>query len=103
MSAWWFLWGAVAVALIWLQVRRAQREHLIGPEPGSVHDVGPDNLRLLEGADAHLTECVAEDPDLWEVFGPAAAVPDLTTHPDVAAGFDRLRAAIRDELQDGDA
>lgn len=41
------------------------------------HDVGPDALRLLQELDVHLDEYVAADPEL-------------------AAGFDRLRDAIRD-------
>jgi hypothetical protein len=46
------------------------------------HDVGPDALRLLEDLDCHL--------DAY-----------LLDHPDVAAGFDLLRAAVRDEQQEG--
>ncbi|MFE2967511.1 hypothetical protein ACFXKC_28335 [Streptomyces sp. NPDC059340] len=108
MSAWWIPWAAVVVAVIWLQVRRALQEcdRIITDaqvRTETVHDVGPDSLRLLENTDAHITEYVAEDPDLWEAFGPGAPVPDLTTHPDFAAGFDRLRQAIRDEQQNGDA
>jgi hypothetical protein len=45
-------------------------------------DVGPDALRLLQELDAHLDEYVLADPEL-------------------AAGFDRLRTAIRDEQQNG--
>jgi hypothetical protein len=44
------------------------------------HDVGPDTLLLLEDLDAHLDEHVATDPYL-------------------AAGFARLRAAVRDEQE----
>lgn len=47
------------------------------------HDVGPDALRLLEDLDHHLDELVATDPDL-------------------AAGFERLRNAARDEQQKGE-
>lgn len=66
------------------------------------HDVGPDRRRLLEDADAHLTRYAALDDDLTGAFGPGAPVPDLTTHPDFAAGCDRLWQAIREEQQNGD-
>jgi len=91
-------------AAIWVILRRHQR-HLdrqaptVAPAPVG-HDVGPDALLLLEDADAHITEYVAEDPDLFEVFGPDVPVPNLGTHPDAAAGFDRLRQAIRDHRED---
>lgn len=42
------------------------------------YDVGPDALQLLHDLDTHLNEYVAADTEL-------------------AAGFDRLRQAIRDE------
>jgi hypothetical protein len=90
--------GALVCAL---QVRRALRdrlerdeivaaawyrtERLIGTTPVAddewVYD-GPDSLRLLADLDAHLDNYVAE-------------------HPDVAAGFERLRRAVRDEQQRG--
>jgi hypothetical protein len=65
---------------------------------------GPDTLRLLEDTDADITVCVAEDPDLWDLFGPHAPIPDLSGHPDFdpQVGFDRLRQAVRDEQQKGD-
>lgn len=50
---------------------------------GRRHDVGPDQLRLLEELDAHPDDYVATDPEL-------------------AAGFARLRAAIRNEQQKGE-
>lgn len=68
---------------------------------GGQHDVGPDNLQLLEDTDTYLAEYVAEDSDLWDVFGPDVPVPNLTAHPDFTAGLDRLRQAIRDEQQNG--
>jgi monomeric isocitrate dehydrogenase len=66
-----------AVVCAW-QVRRAWLAHRTQQR----HDVGPDALRLLQELDAHLDEY-------------------LLANPDVAAGFDRLRAAIRDEQQNG--
>jgi hypothetical protein len=66
-----------AVVCAW-QVRRAWLAHRAQQQ----HDVGPDALRLLEELDAHLDEY-------------------LLANPDVAAGFDRLRAAIHDEQQNG--
>jgi hypothetical protein len=56
------------------------------------HDVGPDNLRLIEELDAHLDQQFAQLAGLYERLGP----------PDVDAGCDRLRAAIRDEQQKGE-
>lgn len=47
------------------------------------YEVGPDALRLLNDLDTHLDEYVAADTEL-------------------AAGFDRLRQAVRDEQQNGD-
>lgn len=41
------------------------------------HDIGPDALLLLQELDAHLDEY-------------------LLANPDIAAGFNRLRDAIRD-------
>jgi hypothetical protein len=49
----------------------------------TVHDVGPDSLRLLRDLDLHL--------NLY-----------LVDHPDVAEGFARLRQAVRDEQFKGD-
>jgi hypothetical protein len=49
----------------------------------TVHDVGPDSLRLLRDLDLHL--------NLY-----------LVDHPDVAEGFARLRQAVRDEQSKGD-
>lgn len=51
---------------------------------GVQHDVGPDALRLLEELDAHLDEHVLANPEL-------------------AAGFDRLRDAIRDHRKEEEA
>lgn len=59
--------------------RESTRDRLIREaHEATVHDVGPDSLRLLQDLDAY----VAADAQL-------------------AAGFDRLRQAIRDE-QNGD-
>lgn len=46
------------------------------------HDVGPDALQLLEELDTHLDQYLVE-------------------HPDVAAGFDRLRNVVRDQQEKG--
>lgn len=63
------------------QIHRAWRaEQAKNSDP---YEVGPDALRLLAELDAHLNEYVAADAEL-------------------AAGFDRLRQAIRDEQQKGD-
>jgi hypothetical protein len=95
VSPWWILCALVVVVVLVWQVRRAlggplerdaviaaaraRTEHLIGPEPD--HDVGPGQLRLLEDTDAYLDRVIADDPEL-------------------AAGFDRLRQAIRDHRED---
>jgi hypothetical protein len=55
-----------------------------GLDADDEHDVGPDALRLLEALDAHLDGY-------------------LVQHPDVADGFARLRQAVRDEQQKGEA
>lgn len=98
----------IAVALVgalvcaW-QVRRALREPLKrdlivaaarGRTPlltGVRHDVGPDALRLLEELDAHLDEKFDALADFYEWPEP----------PDLVAGLQRLRAAVRDEQQEG--
>lgn len=98
----------IAVAIVgalvcaW-QVRRALREphkrDLIvaaaqGRMPlltGVQHDVGPDALRLLEDLDAHLDQQFAALAGFYERLGP----------PDLDAGCDRLRQAIRDEQRKG--
>lgn len=81
---------AIVVALLGLAfylVCRAVDEHLdrkrLDAAHDDEHDVGPDALRLLEDLDAHLDEYLAADPEL-------------------TAGFDRLREAIRDEQTKGD-
>jgi hypothetical protein len=53
------------------------------------HDVGPDNLRLLEDLDAHLDAYAAQIAGLYE--------PLVSPDPVLAAGADRLWDAIRDE------
>jgi CHASE3 domain sensor protein len=63
------------------QIHRAWRaEQAKNDDP---YEVGPDALRLLQDLDTHLDEYVAADTEL-------------------AAGFARLRAAVRDEQQKGD-
>ena len=67
-------------ACLW-QIRRAWRaEQAKTADP---YDVGPDALRLLGELDTHIDEYVAADAQL-------------------AAGFDRLRQAVRDEQRGGD-
>jgi hypothetical protein len=85
------------------QVRRALREPLkrdlivaaarnrMPLLTGVQHDVGPDALRLLEELDDHLNEQLAALAGLYERVGP----------PEVDAGCDRLRPAVRDEQQKG--
>jgi len=100
VNPWWILWAAVAAALVW-QVRRALREPLERDriiaaarrrQGAPVHDVGPDQLRLLEDLDAHLDEYFARMSHLFEELGPPN-VPD-------PAGFDRLRQAIREHREE---
>lgn len=57
------------------------------------HDVGPDRLLLLEELDAHLDQQFAALAGLYEQLGP----------PDLDAGCARMRAAIREEQQRGEA
>lgn len=71
--------GAVVCWRMSLVLRRS----LHRDQAADTVDVGPDALRLLEDLDAHLDEYVAADPEL-------------------AAGFGRLRDAIRDEQQKGE-
>jgi hypothetical protein len=61
---------------------RGETARDLAAREATVHDVGPDPLRLLKDLDLHL--------NLY-----------LVDHPDVAEGFARLRDAIRDE-QKGD-
>lgn len=68
---------AALAGVLW-RISRAHRAYT-----AARHDVGPDTLRLLQELDAHLDNYVAADDEL-------------------AAGFDRLRAAVRDEQQKGD-
>lgn len=88
MSAWWIPWGAVVVGVFWLQVRRAVRADgrivraLLETEPG---------INLADRDECDL---------IWSM--PAFGTPD-PHDPELAAGFDRLRAVIRDEQKNGDA
>lgn len=66
-----FVVALVVVVVRWCRDRRDRR-----------HDVGPDALRLLEELDGHLDAFAADDPE-------------------VQAGLARLRAAVRDEQQNG--
>lgn len=59
----------------------------------TVHDVGPDALRLLQDLDAHLDAHAARLAGLYERLGP----PD----PAWDAGRERLYDAVRDH-QKGD-
>lgn len=60
----------------------------------TVHDAGPDPLRLLEDLDAHLDAHAAQLAGLYERLGPPG--------PEWAAGCERPWDAIRD-VQKGDA
>lgn len=85
----WLAAGAAVVVLI--NRARRKRPYLaarLDEKTGAwanedEHDVGPDALRLLKDLDTHLDEYVAADTEL-------------------AAGFDRLRRAVRDEQQKGE-
>lgn len=70
---------AVCVFVCW-RVGRVLRRSL---HRDRTADVGPDSLRLLQELDAHLDDYVAADPEL-------------------AAGFDRLRDALREHRQQED-
>lgn len=54
-------------------------------------DVGPDTLRLLREADAHLDEYVLADPELCARFDPK-----------ILAGLDRLRRELHNDQHEGD-
>jgi hypothetical protein len=69
---------AGAYWLIRRKTVRAESERDRAVRENTVHDVGPDSLRLLKDLDLHL--------NLY-----------LVDHPDVAEGFARLRQVIRDE------
>jgi hypothetical protein len=93
--------GIVGAMVCGWQARRALAEP---PTPTATGDEwvydGPDSLRLLEVADLHLNQCAAADARLWDAFAPGAPIPDLTTHPDFDAGYDRLRDAIREHREE---
>lgn len=92
MIGWWILWGALFAWLIVWQTRRALREPLehdriiaeADDKPAAdgewVYD-GPDSLRLIQDLDAHLNAYVLDNPQM-------------------AAGFGRLRDAIRDHREE---
>jgi len=81
--------GLLAVAILRVSRRRRPPQEQVVAEARARtgltdgHDVGPDALRLLQHLDAHLDAHVAADPEL-------------------AAGFDRLRQAIREEQNKGE-
>jgi len=83
-------------ALVVWRVCREPRPKKRNTTTAAQHDVGPDNLRLLQDLDAHLDEYVCEDPDLWDAFGRGGNWDVFNP------GLDRLRDAIRDEQQNGD-
>lgn len=76
---------AVGVPAVWWQVRAARREESQKDRivrEATVHDMGPDSLRLLKDLDLHL--------NLY-----------LVDHRDIAEGLARLDQAVRDH-QKGD-
>lgn len=81
---------ALAVALYRRERRRPlERDRLIR----EAHDVGPDNLRLLEELDAHLDAYMAQLAGLYER-------PHIALDPVYAAGLERLRDATCDQHND---
>jgi hypothetical protein len=80
---------AVGVLAVWWQIRAAVREESRKDRivrEATVHDVGPDSLRLLKDLDLHL--------NLY-----------LVDHRDIAEGLARLDQAARDHTNtpEGDA
>ncbi|MFJ4681998.1 hypothetical protein [Streptomyces sp. NPDC088789] len=71
-------------------IREARRRTrpLLGLYSDTVHDLGPDGLRLLEDTDAHLNAVVASNDELLRHF-----------YPEVAEGLDRLHHIIRDTTE----
>lgn len=86
-ALWWALWTAVAVALAW-QVRRALREPLERDRivAQARRTTRPAALDTEPGIDLALQD---ECELLWSI-------------PSDSPGWDRLRAAIRDEQQKGE-
>lgn len=72
-----------ATGFVCWRMSRVLRRSLHRDQAADTVDVGPDALRLLEDLDAHLDEYVAADPEL-------------------AAGFGRLRDAIREHREEKD-
>jgi hypothetical protein len=54
----------VSLPAAWWQIRRAARHESERDRLIAAHDVGPDNLRLLEDTDAYLDRIAAGDPEL---------------------------------------
>ena len=78
------LLGLLAVGLCRVAGRASRQEDVWAvAHDDDEYDVGPDSLRLLQDTDAYLDEYVLADAEM-------------------AAGFDRLRQAIRDEQQKGE-
>src|SRR5690242_15269870 len=87
-----------AVACAW-QLRRALREPLERDQPVAEgrRRIGAAVLETEPGIDlAHQDECEL----LWDM---PAYIGRAPADDELAAGFDRLRAAIRDEQRNGDA
>ncbi|MFF7880953.1 hypothetical protein ACH40F_08260 [Streptomyces sp. NPDC020794] len=82
MSAWWIPWAAAVVGVFWLQVRRAVQA----------------DRRIVRALLETETGINPADQDECELIWSMPAYD-----PDGTAGFDRLRAVIRDEQQNGDA
>lgn len=93
---------AFSLAAAYWQIDRAQRresmrDRIIREARETVHDVGPDALRLLQDLDAHLDDYAAQLGGLYERTGVAPALD-----PAWEAGRERLWDAIHDNQQKGD-
>lgn len=104
MTGWWIVWGAACTGLAWLTVRALREATGVIDDAlaGDGHDVGPDQLRLLQDLDTHLDDYFARVSHLFEELGPPVA-PDPMAHLDNDAGCDRLLKAISDHREEEEA
>ena len=103
MTGWWILWGVACAGLAWLIYRAITTEDVVNAAlADDRHDVGPDQLRLLQDLDAHLDQYFARVSHLFEELGPPIT-PDPMAHLDNDAGCDRLLKAIRDHREEEEA